>query len=373
MINLGFGEDAFDNTGVLDSTGGFIWWYFDLVDSNGNAIILIWSFGLPFIPKKPGRPADTLTRNQPSVCVAVYKNYRQFFYLLQEYPADSAICREGYREITIGRNTFKTSINETRVSFSAKIETPVPGSHHTLIGSLSAEGRVLRGPRDTYTLPEHTWSPVFAHSEGDGRLLLGPEQIINLQGRAYFDCNSSAVPLDQLGIDLWRWMRIAFPTRELIFYEVEPRQSTQESKQILLTIDSDGQIKRGKPRDITWSNSRLSTYGLPYYRDLLLGDNQSKPIHLRFRPPVDTGPFYLRFLVDAVDEASGEKGYGVAELVKPGRIDLAPIPFFVRMRIHRITGPNSPFLPLFSGSNSHRLSRLVAHLRTLSFTRGGQS
>ena len=88
---------------------------------------------------------------------------------------------------------------------------------------------------------------------------------------------------------------------------------------------------------------------------------------LRFNvhPPVDEGPFYLRFMVDAVCEITKERGHGIAELVKPDRIHIAPFQPFVRMRVHQVDGPNSFLLPLFTGAGGDKVKRFFSHLKRL--------
>ena len=50
--------------GVLD-TPGFAWWYLDVVDAEGTGLVLIWSFGLPFLPDPVARAGDRLDLPSP--------------------------------------------------------------------------------------------------------------------------------------------------------------------------------------------------------------------------------------------------------------------------------------------------------------------
>ncbi|MBN1653657.1 MAG: hypothetical protein JXA30_07765 [Deltaproteobacteria bacterium] len=365
MINLEFNDEAFD-IGVLDSPGGFLWWYLDLVDKAGNGAVLIWAFGLPFLEGKKEGITGLAPRYKPSICLAVYKTYRQFFYLLQEYPYDSAATDASGREVIVGKNRFRTLIDETGVSFSADIETPVPGCRRPLTGSVTAQGNRLRGPAEADAVTDHQWRPMLANAVGRVELRRGADPIVDLTGRVYLDSNFSRRPLDQLGIDRWSWMRVAFDDRELVFFDLEPRDRGRVPKRILLSVDSSGRARIRRIGALERSRLRISSYGLSYHRDLLLCDEDSRTASLRLRPPVDTSPFYLRFLVDAVDLANGERGHGIAELIKPDRIAIAAIQPFVQMRVHKIDSPNSLWLPLFSGSKSHRVQRLMAYLKRAS-------
>ncbi|HQE16629.1 MAG TPA: hypothetical protein PLD01_16380, partial [Mycobacterium sp.] len=91
MIELCSTELAPD-PGVLESPGGFTWFYVDLVDERGCGATVIWSWGLPFLPgyahaARIGRPERPIDR--PSVNVAVYGPDGERFYLLTEIPPDA--------------------------------------------------------------------------------------------------------------------------------------------------------------------------------------------------------------------------------------------------------------------------------------------
>jgi len=72
----------------------------------------------------------------------------------------------------------------------------------------------------------------------------------------------------------------------------------------------------------------------------------------------DDGPFYLRLLSEGT-AADGETATGWSEVVRPDRIDLARHRALVRMRVHRTSGANSIWLPLFTGTREGRIRRLL--------------
>lgn len=362
MMNLAISREAF-KTDLLETAGGFMWWYFDLVDQNGNGFVLIWSFGLPFLPRQMRSVSEIKPKERPSICLSVYKNYRQFFYLFQEYPADVARCATDCQVVQIGKSCFRTEMDDAGATLSAQIETPVPGSPHPLVGEVRAQGVPLHGIDNAALDSKHKWCPVFMNTEGNVRLEINWETLIDLKGRAYYDSNLSLLPLQELGIDSWRWIRVAFPSRELVFYDLDPKDISQQSEQIVLIVDSTGQASVGDLYSFQWTKPWFSIYGLTYSRELTLTLGKSERIRLKFHPPVDDGPFYLRFLVDAVCETTRERGLGIAELVKPDRIHIAPFQPFVRMRVHQVDGPNSFLLPLFTGAGGDKVKRFLTHLK----------
>ena len=76
--------------------------------------------------------------------------------------------------------------------------------------------------------------------------------------------------------------------------------------------------------------------------------------------PVDSGPFYLRFLVRGRDSA-GQEGVGVSEVVAPARIDLAWMRAMVRLRVSS-DRPGSWLQPLFTGPMASRPARFLGQL-----------
>ena len=75
MIGLADPRGPLDRT-LLDAPGGFAWWYMDAVDVHANGCVLIWSFGLPFLPGRGSsarRGAPRTPRSDPSLNIALYK------------------------------------------------------------------------------------------------------------------------------------------------------------------------------------------------------------------------------------------------------------------------------------------------------------
>ena len=115
LIHWADPHQPFDRS-VLDSAGGFVWWYCDHVDEQGNGFVCIWSFGLPFLPDllseaREGRPVPP--RRRPSVNLALYERGKPVFYLLQEYPEQAA--RWSDNEVRLGASRFTTARRDGRV------------------------------------------------------------------------------------------------------------------------------------------------------------------------------------------------------------------------------------------------------------------
>jgi hypothetical protein len=84
---------------------------------------------------------------------------------------------------------------------------------------------------------------------------------------------------------------------------------------------------------------------------------------------LDNGPFYQRYLLRG--RCGPDEGYGIGENLVPDRVDTDLLRPLVRMRVHRAVGPNSMWLPLFSGDSEGRWGRLLSG-RLLSGTAGAR-
>ena len=86
-------------------------------------------------------------------------------------------------------------------------------------------------------------------------------------------------------------------------------------------------------------------------------DPDGRPVQVEVGSVLDNGPFYQRYLLRG--RCGADEGYGVGENVVPDRVDTDLLRPLVRMRVHRAVGPNSMWLPLFSGDSAGRWGRLL--------------
>src|SRR5262245_24157280 len=182
MLSLG-AERAGDLPRILRSRGGFACWYADLIDDRGNGLVLIWAFGLPFLPE--ARRA-VLPAARPCVSLAVYEARRPRFYLLQTYPAEAARL-EAPGLLRLGGSSFRLQCHEGTAKLDVDLDLPIPDGGR-VTGKLQARGARCRSPGGGDAT--HRWSPILAAATGGARLLLG-RAAFELSGRAYADSNGS--------------------------------------------------------------------------------------------------------------------------------------------------------------------------------------
>jgi len=355
MISLSDPRLPHDRT-LLDAVGGFAWWYVDLVDAAGDGLVLIWSFGLPFLPGVSRTKAGA----RPSLNVCVYRGGRSVLWLLQEYAPTEVFWERGTDRCTFGRSRFESRVDGTLCRVDARLDCPLPGTSDRLTGTFTAKG--ARVSHDAPNPGEHQWTPLLAAATGEADLRVGGTTFA-LAGRVYHDRNGSQTPLPSLGIDHWIWGRASLGSSERVWYLLWPEDGGAV-RAIGMEIGSDGAVGGPLDLEVTRGPARRGGWGMPWWEHLVLRrrDVPEQPwLEVRHAPPVEDGPFYLRFPVRA--SGGGRDGLGWGEAVRPDRVDVPWMRPFVGMRVHRPAGPNSLLVPLFVGLREGRVGRLLGAAR----------
>jgi hypothetical protein len=347
---------------AMAAPGGFAWWYLDLVDEHGQGLVIIWSFGLPFLPgyaasARAGTAPPACTR--PSLTISAYADGQIAFYDFQEYPAEDAHHDPEAMTWSFGASTLRWLDDATtgERTLSMVLDRPIPGTSDRLTGTVEVRGRLCHGPPpalEAHDAPNHVWSPMLLGCEGTADLRAG-DFTFQIHGRAYHDRNAATVPLHALGIGQWWWGRLSFADRDFIWYRLQPDDGGP-IRQMTLSVDRNGYIQEiSTPLEL--GADIAGHYGLSSPSTVHFFDEDSHPVVAALESCVDDGPFYQRHLVRGMYK--GETGRGVAEFVVPHQVDRDLHRPFVRMRVQQMNGGNSPFLPLFTGPRSGRLTRLA--------------
>ena len=197
---------------------------------------------------------------------------------------------------------------------------------------------------------------MIAASRG-GLELKTPDGALRIEGRGYHDRNSAHQPLHGLGIQSWWWGRIAMPGRDLIFYRLIPSSPGAAPQDVVVEFAADGTCRAPARAELQAGRMSRSTWGLRWPRDTTFLDPDGRVVHVETVARVDNGPFYQRYLLRG--RCGGEEGHGIGENLVPDRVDSDLLRPLVRMRVHRADGPNSMWLPLFSGDADRRFRRLL--------------
>lgn len=347
---------------AIEAPGGFAWWYLDLVDATGRGLVIIWSFGLPFLPGYAASArAGTAppARSRPSLTVSAYDQGRIAFYDFQEYAPEDARHDPIAQTWQFGTSTLRWVDDPAsgERTLSMVLDRPIPGTTDRLSGTVEVRGRLCHGPPpalEAHDAPNHVWSPMLLGCNGTADLAAGDFRF-QLHGRAYHDRNAGTVPLHALGIGQWWWGRVSFPDRDFIWYRLQPDDGGP-LRQMVLSVRNDGHIDE-VATSLDLGPDVAGRYGLASPATVHFFDEAQNPVVAVLESCVDDGPFYQRHLVRGLYK--GHTGRGIAEFVVPNEVDRDLHRPFVKMRVHQVSGNNSPFLPLFTGPRAGRLTRLA--------------
>lgn len=348
---------------LLAKPGAFAWWYVDLVDEHGDGLVLIWSWGLPFLPGLAGaarRGRAQAPGDRPSLNLAVYQGGQARFYLLQEMDPGEARWDPAADHWSFGDSRIRLERGADGVRhLHIDLDCPVPGVPDRLTGRVEVTGRERIHDGPLAGDPRHAWTPLMTACPGRATLRCGAWSA-DIRGRAYHDRNSGVQPMHTLGIDRWWWGRLAFPGRELIYYHLVPEDHAEGVQTLVVEIDEQGRTRLATDARVEIQQTRRSIYSLSWTTALRFWDPDGQEVQVRMTAGVDDSPFYQRLLIEG--SCAGQTGRGVAELVVPDAIDPDWMRWLVGMRVHHTGGDNSFWLPLFSGPRAGRPGRVLGQL-----------
>ncbi len=356
LISIGPTKTDFPQS-ALDSAGGFVWWYVDLIDEFGNGAVCIWSFGLPFLPglassARRGNPIQPSAR--PSWTLSVFKDGKQDFYLLSEHDPSDCSWDPEQGHWRFGETHFRSSVIEGKVLLEVDYKAIAPGFPGTLIGTLRVEGPLRKSPINMERHAEHSWEPVTLGAATGNLAIVCGDYRADLEGRAYYDRNAGDRPLHDLGIKDWYWGRFPFSDREIVVYLLMAEDSQDEHH--VLEVDERGILSHWQEPSLDMESWARSTFYSRYPKLIRVSCHNKETLHIKLQPPMDDSPFYRRFVASCTQ--GEESVLGVFEHVLPHEIDPGWSRPLVHMRVHKATKPNSIWLPLFSGPKSGRWGRL---------------
>jgi hypothetical protein len=308
-----------------------------------------------------------LPLERPSVNIVVYGRERERFYLLSELPPEDCSWDPEGRSWRLGGSTFtwidtpgRNGAAPTR-DLQATLDLALPtGGRATgelwLSGPLRRDSPGGTGGAAADPACTHLWTPMIAASRG-GLELNTPGGVFRVEGRGYHDRNSSAQPLQGLGVANWWWGRLALPGRDLIFYRLVPSSPGTRPRDLVVELAADGTCRTREDAALDVGRLRRSTWGLRWPSSVTFPDPDGTEVRVEISAVPDNGPFYQRYLLRG--RCGPDEGYGIGENLVPDRVDTDLMRPLVRMRVHRATGPNSMWLPLFSGDSAGRWGRLL--------------
>lgn len=358
----------------IEAPGSFLWWYLEITNVDGDGIVLIWAYGLPFLPglaadARAGAPAAG--RARPSLNVVTYSRGVPASYILHEYEPDD-VAWDGQGHWRFGASEIRSVDAGPERSVDANLEIPIPGGDVLRARIRAAGPRPLAAvgplPALLSTGSPHGWTPLVIGAVGTAHVAIpGQGFRFVVSGAAYHDRNRSTRPLHELGFRRWLWAHERRGTAERIAYALWPRDSKAP---LGFGIEAaPGEPLKVTALEPTFVGRRTLPFGMRSWDSVTFrvpgADHADEPfLDFPLTHCVDQGPFYLRYL-----RARG--GVGSLEVIDPDRVDLARHRPLVEMRVTRAGQRPSIWAPLFQGALDGRPSRLLRYWKSLLATPPG--
>lgn len=309
---------AFD---VPLETGGYQWWYLDVVSDDGDhALTVIFFLGGVFSPRyydaRRSGPVDPA--HFPTVNAVLYGPRGAWAYrdgsAASVTRSDSALGI-GASSLRWEQGTLVATLDEPVVRFP----NPFPRTRR-LSGTVRLTPTVLSG--ECHTLSDeghHRWWPVAPVARAEV-VLDSPE--LRFSGHAYHDANAGAEGLEE-GFVRWHWLRASDETGTSVVYEAERRRGG--SVALGRRYGADGH-HAALPHTGTAALS-TGTWGV---RRPVPADPAGAPRRVR---TLEDTPFYTRSLVDL--HLAGVPARAVHESLDLDRFDAGWVRFLLPYRIRR--------------------------------------
>jgi carotenoid 1,2-hydratase len=338
------------------SPGGYEWWYFDAEDAASDVqVVGILLDGFVFHPeylrrygnyvRRPTRAAPPQAREYPCAYFVVYEGGKIAAQFMTQFAAGSLRASGERPEVELGPNRMRVDGGAYQLELSGapwKLtgQGPKVIQGATLTASLRYAPITAHRPEErtflsrAMTGAEHGWVLAQPHSRVTGEVRLsGPAgKTWKIAGRGYHDHNFGTAPLGP-GLKRWFWGRVVMEDAAYVFHLATPEDSSLALESHFLRVGgAEGVVELGANRTgrmPVLRGSRRSSWGLAYPEGVEIGELVS----LTNPRVVDSEPFYLRVMYDAVCE--GKSGQAFCEVAYPHRLRWPVLGRMIGMSISR--------------------------------------
>jgi carotenoid 1,2-hydratase len=292
-------EDPFQNK----PSGGYEWWYFDAISADKEwSLVIIFYQGNPFSPRyiQAIEAGNTIPDEFPAVSISIYHNTKTEFYSFIEYTQNDFKWDEEKSVCTIGPHSFSKEVTESTLNYKLSMNEQLL-SGHKISGKIEFSGRPSLldiQPEKKEQTEHHFWNLLQYSAQVKGHLEVAGKSgshSIDFKGTGYHDHNIGLEPMKN-DFEDWYWGRYHFKDSTLIYY-VMNRKEDKQYQAWLISNDSDSVIDRFDTIEL--EENAKNIFGLSSDRKLVFSSKDTT-VTIHATLPIDDGPFYQRFLGQAV-------------------------------------------------------------------------
>lgn len=325
---------------VKTTHGSYEWWYFDIYDDvSDTGVVVILYDGLLFSPdyhRAQEMSDSALPEEYPGISISVYKSNRTVFYALNGYSKHDVEFGDEEYPVRMGNNYVRRISSDKALIYEVVLDEEHP-SGLRVSGTLRFESNRIADRFPGYGILDqaHHWNLIQPKASVSGPFQINFKEEskfdINIEGLGYHDHNIGYQPLEK-DFNEWYWGRVHFADRTLVWYIMD-HVTGQDRRAWVIFDDESRKTTELIVKQPSWS--KQTRFGLRL-DDVLnfTGDNERYLIEMG--EILDNGPFYLRYKVEAHYNVNlkDEHAIGIAEFIKPDRIQAGWVRPLIKMRYH---------------------------------------
>ncbi|MEX0857709.1 MAG: hypothetical protein WD016_06155 [Balneolaceae bacterium] len=318
-------------------SGSYEWWYFDGTSNDGvHGFVIIFYHCNPFSTNqiKGLEKSEVQPGNYPAISISLYEDGKPIYYSFLEYSSEDFSWDEDSFLLKIGENFFRIMPDGEELTFQIELNQTLD-SGHSLFGTIKGAGNLCSKEliSSNESLEKHSWNLLLPQANIEARMSVKGTSIheeIEFEGTGYFDHNTGFEPMKDSFKD-WYWGRYHFKNSTLIYYLMN-KEEGQQFETWLIDRKSQKVLETFTEVNPTYYSRNL--FGLKSVRKFELSSAGTE-ITIQTSSLLDNGPFYQRFLGDAVMKRKGEvlAAKGISEYLSPGRIYAKKFWPLVHMRL----------------------------------------
>ncbi|MEX0720866.1 MAG: hypothetical protein WD059_09375 [Balneolaceae bacterium] len=332
---MNISTDLIDISPSENISRGYEWWYFDGLSTNGRyGFVIIFYHSNPFSTrKKDWSSLNIQAEINPAISISIYDEGRTIYYGFQEFASDFFSWNEEQKLLKIDQNTMHFSLVGDELDFEIKLDQKLD-SGHSISGIIKGKGGVINKKLIAQKDQEkHFWNLILPKADLDVNVNIKAgksSREFQFFGTGYFDHNTGLEPMKN-DFTNWYWGRFHFKDSILIYYLMNQHKMPQYEAWL---IDNKGQKVLEKFEDITPTYYSRNWLGLKSARKIVLKSSPTE-ITIQTHSLIDNGPFYQRFLGDAVMNRNDivQAAQGLAEYLHPKKIHAKKFWPLVHMRL----------------------------------------
>lgn len=385
-----FNDPSDDTRTEKPIPGSYEWWYFDACSLDGRtAAVIIFYDGNPFSRRYLAAlqsPESAHAVDFPAVSVSIYHDRKPIYYSFLEHPAGHLEVEGNPPALRLGADGFESAAVDGELRYTIRLDQALPsgfglkGELHFTSQTLRADGRPKTPLPQTGLSPSagemaadgaevfaHRWNLIQERARVNASLELretGRRGIrrLEFEGLGYHDHNLGHEPMRE-SFREWYWGRFHGEDCTFLYYLMIRQDGSRDSRNWLLAGDQVHSYSL--TRELRHSTT---SFGLKPARVLRFEDPRPAGPHPGTRStqpgtdamasalarfdvplgrPIDSGPFYLRYLpspshpAPVAGQPSDAHGplLGIAEYIRPDRIHDRRFWPLVDMRIRYLSEP----------------------------------